>query len=1162
MKVRYRVEERSIQFRDHGDFQFGGKPLKEGIEQGSVADLWGTFDPDEDNAAPSTSAVGPTAVRNFTLDPAGTAKIAIDKLPPIDRAANLLVEMEYSDPNGEVLAVASRVPLHPSGVYVGIKPEGWAANRKAVSAQVVALDASGKPLAGRSVNVDVYERNTYSNRRRLVGGFYAYDSTTEVKRVGSGCSGSTDARGLFFCSVKPKKSGEFVLVARAKDDAGNESHANASVWVRGADDWWFEPTDHDRIDLIAEKKRYEPGETAKFQVRMPFREATVLVTVEREGVLSHQVVNLDGKSPVIEVPIVGTYGPNVFVSALALRGRVDPEVPGPYAWLKRIAYRIGYWLGIVDEVPHERDTRPTALVDLTKPAYKLGMAEIRVGSREYTLDVKVTPERDVLKVRDTARVSIQALDAAGKPAANGEIALAAVDEGLLELMDNESWNLLDAMLGERPAEVSTATAQGQVIGKRHFGKKAVAAGGGGGSAGARELFETLLLWKGRIALDEQGRATVAIPLNDSLTSFRIVAVAHAGAGKFGHGSTTVRATQDLMLFSGLAPVVREQDEYSGLFTVRNATAQALDAKFSWTVRDRPADDKAAKTLASGEQAIALTAGEAKVVSAPMKAPVGLDRLYWEIVSTAKDGAQDRLRTSQKVIEVNPVRVYQATLTRLDKPFEMPVERPADAIPGRGGIRIDVMGSIGGELSAVREYFARYPYTCLEQRTSKAIGLNDAQLWSAVSSSLPNYLDRDGLARYFPMDMLEGSDALTAYLVQIASDSGREWPQGALTRMLAGLESFATGRILRDSALPTADVTIRKLAAIEALSRHDRARPNMLESISIDPGLWPTSALIDWIGILKRVDGIPKRAERLNEALGLLRGRMNFQGTVMTFSTERSDALWWLMVSADVNANRALLAVLDAPDWREDVGRLVRGTLSRQRRGRWGTTVANAWGTVALARFSEAFEKVAASGTTSITLAGTSIPVKVAPEAQTRDLEWPAGRESVTVTHSGAGAPWAIVQSRAALPLKAPLFTGYSVKRTVTPVEQKDRSGYSRGDVYRVTLEIDAQSDMTWVVVDDPIPSGGLILGSGLGRDASSLTQGEKRAGWATPAYVERTHEAYRAYYAFVPKGSFKIEYTVRLNNPGRFDLPATRVEALYAPEMFAELPNQAVAVKP
>ncbi len=53
---------------------------------------------------------------------------------------------------------------------------------------------------------------------------------------------------------------------------------------------------------------------------------------------------------------------------------------------------------------------------------------------------------------------------------------------------------------------------------------------------------------------------------------------------------------------------------------------------------------------------------------------------------------------------------------------------------------------------------------------------------------------------------------------------------------------------------------------------------MLDSIAIEPALWPTSALIDWIGILKRVSSVPQRDERLKEALGLLRARLNFQGT--------------------------------------------------------------------------------------------------------------------------------------------------------------------------------------------------------------------------------------------------------------------------------------------
>jgi uncharacterized protein YfaS (alpha-2-macroglobulin family) len=1161
VKVRYRVEEWPAHFSEYSDFQFGGRPVKEGVTEGPLVDLWGTVDPDDENASGTPPTASSTTTRNLTLDASGTGKIVLDKLPPIDRPASMLVEMEYSDPNGEVLAVGRRVPLHPANVYVGIKPEGWAASRQAVRAQLVTLDPTGKPVAGRSVTVDVYERKSYSYRRRLVGGFYAYDTTTETKRLASSCSGITDERGFLFCTVKPRSSGEFILLARARDESGREATSNTSVWVRGEDDWWFEPTNNDRIDLVPEKKRYEPGETARFQVRMPFRQATVLVTVEREGVLAHQIVNVDATSPTIEVPIVGTYGPNVYVSALAVRGRVDPEVPGPYAWLKRLVYRVGYWLGLVDEVPVERDTRPTALVDLSKPAYKLGIAEIKVGERAYRLNVKVTPEREVLKVRDTVHVTIEATDADGKPAANGEIALAAVDEGLLELSDNPSWNVLEGMLGQRPIEVFTATAQGLVIGKRHFGRKAVAPGGGGGRTGARELFDTLLLWKARLPLDERGRASVAIPLNDSLTSFRIVAIANAGAAKFGDGSATIRTTQDLMLFSGLAPVVREQDEYSGLFTLRNATSQALDAKVAWAVRDRPPDDRAAKTLASGEQVVALKAGNAQTLALPMKAPIGVERLYWDIQSST-NGARDRLRTSQRVLEVTSVRVYQATLARLDKPLELSFDQPAGALPGRGGLRVDVIGMLGSDLPAVREYFARYPYTCLEQRASKAIALNDESSWQAVASSISNYLDADGLARYFPSDALAGSDTLTAYLIRIAADSGRDWPDAVRSRMLAGLEAFATGRIVRDSGLPTADLTLRKLAAIEALARHERARAAMLDSISIDPSLWPTSALIDWIGILKRVKDVPRRTERLAEALGLLRSRLNFQGTTVTFATERNDALWWLMISGDVNANRALLAVLDVPDWREDIGRLVRGTLGRQQRGRWNTTVANAWGTVALARFAETFEKVRASGTATITVGGTALPVKVEPGGETRDIAWPAARASVKIAHTGAGAPWAIVQSRAALPLKAPIASGFAIKRTITPVEQKEPSVYTRGDVYRVTLEIEAQSDMTWVVVDDPIPGGGLIVGSGLGRDAASLTRGEKRAGWAWPAFIERTQEAFRAYYELVPKGKFKVDYTVRLNNPGRFDLPATRVEALYAPEMFGEIPNSAIAVKP
>mgnify|MGYP000137259322 CR=1 FL=1 len=50
--------------------------------------------------------------------------------------------------------------------------------------------------------------------------------------------------------------------------------------------------------------------------------------------------------------------------------------------------------------------------------------------------------------------------------------------------------------------------------------------------------------------------------------------------------------------------------------------------------------------------------------------------------------------------------------------------------------------------------------------------------------------------------------------------------------------------------------------------------------------------------------------------------------------------------------------------------------------------------------------------------------------------------------------------------------------------------WTRGDVARVRLEVDAQSDMAWVVVDDALPAGSTALGRGLGGDSALATQGE------------------------------------------------------------------------
>ncbi|MBF0424789.1 MAG: alpha-2-macroglobulin, partial [Magnetococcales bacterium] len=810
------------------------------------------------------------------------------------------------------------------------------------------------------------------------------------------------------------------------------------------------------------------------------------------------------------------------------------------------------------------EVQPTALVDLGKPAFKLGYAELKVGWKAYELGVKVGVDRPVYKVRERATATIQVTPPAGKTLpVGGEVALAAVDEGLLELKANDSWNLLANLMPQRSLSMETATAQMQVIGRRHYGRKAVAPGGGGGHGPGRQMLDTLLLWQGRVKLDDQGKATVAIPINDALSSFKVVAVAHAGVDLFGTGSTTFRTHQDLMLFAALPPLVREQDLYRAGFTVRNSGDKPLNATLSATMSVTASERELAKPAALPAQEVTLAPGESREVSWDATAPLDARKLSWTVAATASGDARDKLTVGQEVLAAVPVRVFQATMSQLDGRQEVPVALPADAVPGRGGVRVQFQDRLGADLSALREYMSRYPYSCLEQRASKAVALQDENLWREVMNALPSHLDGDGLARYFTV-LNQGSDTLTAYILAIAHENGWAIPDAARKQMLGGLQRFAEGRIIRGSAMPTADLNLRKLAALEAISRYQDPPLGVLSTLAIEPNLWPTSAVIDWFNLVNQAKKMPDQAKRRGEAAGILRSRLNFQGTTMGFSTEREDYLWWLMISADSNANRLILSLLSDPQWKEDMPRLVRGALGRMQQGRFSTTTANAWGVTALKRFAAAFETQAVSGGSTVTLGSNSRQLlwQSHPKGETIDLPWPEGPGSLLLDHQGSGKPWVTLQSRAAIPLKEPFSSGYRIKRTITPVERKSPDTWSRGDVLRVRLDLEAQSDMTWVVVNDPVPAGSAILGTGLGKDSALLTTGEKKQGWVRPAFEERTFDAFHAYYSWVPKGSWVVEYTLRLNNSGRFSLPPTRVEAMYAPEMLGELPLEPVTVMP
>ena len=1175
-------------FPDYGGFSFDA-PRGKTTAQGNGEE-------DEPSSADTMRVVADKLPA--TLSREGTGRVVIDKLVAPARPEQLLIEASYADPNGEIQTVQHSSTLWPAAVVAGIQAERWVSVDRALKLQALALDLHGKPLAGMPLDVKALARITTTTRKRMVGGFYTYDSHTTVKDLGTVCTGKSDARGLLACTARLTQPGEIELVAIAHDAGARQSQAAATVWVTRQGELWFGGENDDRMDVLPEKRSYRAGETARFQVRMPFRRATALVAVEREGIVSTRVVELRGDDPTVELPVQAGWSPNVYVSVLALRGRLH-EVPwysfftwgyrSPREWWQ------AFWSDSKDFIP------PTALVDLSKPAFRLGMAEIRVDDASHRLDVKVTTDHPSYPVRGKARVTISARLPDGQPAAHAEVALAAVDQALLELMPNTSWQLLQAMLQRRAWGVETATAQMEIVGRRHYGRKAVPAGGdGGGKAPTRELLDTLLLWNPRVELDAQGQASLDVPLNDSLTSFRIVAVADSGTGLFGTGEATIAATQDLQLISGLPPLVREGDRFRAMITARNTTKQAM--KVTLTPR--------ATLLTPQPQTVDIPPGEARELAWDLTAPTTsaqarTEALVWEIAARdGLSGAQDALRVTQRLLPAVPLTVQQAALVQLDGSTTLDVAPPTTALSSdgapRGGISLAATPRLADGLPGVADWFRRYPYNCLEQQTSRALALRDDKAWAQLTAQIPAYLDGDGLAYYFPPaagTADSGSDTLTAYLLAATSEAARldpalTLPDAVRAPMLAGLAKFVEGKLERKHWSPRDDLDVRKLAAIEALSRYGAARPGMLAGITVAPNQWPTSALLDWIGALQRMQGVPDQARLLAEARQILRARLTWQGTRVGLSTEGSDGWWWLMAGTDANLARTLLLALPDPAWKDDLGRLASGFIARQQGGAWHTTVANLWGSLALERFSREREAAPVTGLTEATLGDARAAIdwrqvrraapadaQGAPSARraatavggpltgnTAFLPWPAHAGApLTVTQQGSGKPWLTVQSLAAVPVTAPFSAGYQIKKTVAPVDPAEKTApagpYRRGDILRVTLEITATSDMTWVAVTDPIPGGATILGSGLGRDSQIATQGERRSGPGWPVYEERSFEAFRGYYERLPKGTTTLAYTLRLNNPGTFQLPATRVEALYAPEIFGVAPNAPVTVQ-
>jgi uncharacterized protein YfaS (alpha-2-macroglobulin family) len=241
-----------------------------------------------------------------------------------------------------------------------------------------------------------------------------------------------------------------------------------------------------------------------------------------------------------------------------------------------------------------------------------------------------------------------------------------------------------------------------------FPEAASDAPGGGDSVRVRQWFPETLLWRPEIVTDDAGRATLDVPLADSITTWKLSASAVTSEGKLAARLTDVRVFQPFFVDLNLPIALTRGDE----ITVPAVVYSYLDEPQTVTL----SLDKAAwfEPLDETKLSLELAPREVRSVRFRLRAKqVGSQKL----LVTAR--AAEIADAIQRDIAVEPEgeRVETVFNGTLDQPASVVVEVPPHAIDGSAKTILKLYPTNFSQVVEGLDSIFRMPHGCFEQTSS-------------------------------------------------------------------------------------------------------------------------------------------------------------------------------------------------------------------------------------------------------------------------------------------------------------------------------------------------------------------------------------------------------------------------------------------------------------
>lgn len=1063
------------------------------------------------------------------LDKAGRAALLIPQAhTEPGHPVRVLLETEVTDASQREVTNRRALLVHPSSVYVGLKTSYLARTDEPLKLEVAAATHDNKPVAALPVQVTIYRQFWETVREKGPGGFYR--NITRARRVKVWSGAATVGPKPVFLSFKPTETGTHVAVAEASDAAGLKTRSAMYFYAagRGSADW--ERHDDHALELVMDEVVLTPGQSARIMIKSPFKTATALVTVERGGVRRVLIKQVSGPAPVIEVPVKASDAPAAYAGVLLVRGRsAGPPTKGP---------------------------------DLGKPQVRIGYVILKVKDPGAGLKVSVTTDQAKVKPGTKITASVAVTDAGGSPR-QCQVLLLAVDERVLSAAGNQTnYDPRETFGKIQPLAVLTADMRTQVLGRRFQGQKGDDSAGGGAAPAPplRKEFHPAVFWLAQAETDDQGRVSASFTLPDTLTAYRVVAVAADKGKNFGVGQAKVIATLPLQILSALPRFAVAGDEFTARVLVQNLTDQPGQA-----------------TVTAKAQGMTITgADQKKVIILPGQTkPVGFAVAVGQgkaasISVTARMGPHaDAAQYSMPIVPLTQL-TFAAAAGGLNPSAgqgkaTIPLKLPADAAPGRGGLEVVVSPSLASALKAPAAMVISYPWECLEQRTSKAAVRGLKLAYGARLGLAPATGDKAALAKVMDLvgDFQTGGGGLTlwpgagraslyvtAYVLLVNQEikaSGVQLPDRVRQRAIQYLE-----RHLRHAKPPKPEHLwdrVAEAAAVLALAREgSKVRAALESAASRSRGLSPfgLGALIEAAHLLK-MPGLVKKLVTELEATA------EVSATELHFTTVHPGWLKPVMGSSLRGNAMALMALSRAvPDYPRLDG-LARWVAARLGERRYLSTQEGVFGLWGLAAY------IGSAGDTTnlqmmVAVAGremlthkfdkpTAAPVTVDVK---RDM-LPAGRPvTVDIEAGGQGRPhWTARLSYApSKPSDKPELAGFGLSRSYRIKGDPKAQNPALGQRVEVTLTLRVSATRHHVLVHDPFPAG-----LEPPEPAAGPPSGGRDATWRW-RWRELRRDRLLLYAERLDPGVYTFTYTLRAVAPGNFRMKRARAEEMYAPEVF------------